>query len=77
MHAWLRMVVAVLVALGALDASAQSVLEGEVVGITDGDTLTLLVDQPAQDSPGPDRHTRTSTAVEYQSFTSAGRKGIS
>jgi hypothetical protein len=45
MYAWHRTVVAVLVLLGALDASAQSVLEGNVVGITDGDTLTLLVDR--------------------------------
>ena len=45
MSSWVRTWVVVLVLLGALDASAQSVLEGNVVSITDGDTLTLLVDR--------------------------------
>ena len=45
MSSWVRTWVVVLVLLGALDASDQSVLEGNVVGITDGDTLTLLVDR--------------------------------
>ena len=45
MHSRLQMVVAVLVLLAAGVAGAQTVLEGKVVGITDGDTLTLLVDR--------------------------------
>jgi micrococcal nuclease len=38
-------VVVVLVALVATPAVADSVIQGKVVGITDGDTLTLLVDR--------------------------------
>ena len=45
MNSSYRMVVAGLVVLVALTADAQTSLEGTVVGITDGDTLTLLVDR--------------------------------
>ncbi len=45
MHSWYRMVIAVSVVLTTTTADAESVMRGEVVGITDGDTLTLLVDR--------------------------------
>jgi len=41
---WLRLVIAVFAAVSAVEAAAQ-VLSGKVVGITDGDTLTALVDR--------------------------------
>ena len=40
----IRWVITVVLFAGSV-VTAQSALEGEVVGITDGDTLTLLVDR--------------------------------
>ena len=66
MHSWHRMVIAVSVVLTTTTAKPESAMRGEVVGITDGDTLTLLVDRTQHkirlaqiDTPGE----RTAMAV--------------